>query len=134
MSNTTQQHSRPLSVKLAIIILLIIPGWSLVRFAIRADWGNPLVCAQFACRLAILGIPLWFIFRGNNWGRWIMVAWVVGGLCVGWPRLAESVRGASGWSLVTYHWRSLAEVAALIALFLHSSNQWFREHTHAHAS
>ena len=131
MSTTAQKGFRPWSVKFAIIILLVIPGWSLVRFAVRADWGNVLVCFQFACQLAMLFIPLWFIFRGSNWARWIMVAWVVGGLCVGWPRLAQSVRAASGWSLVTYHWRSLAEVAALIALFLHSSNHWFRGQAHA---
>jgi hypothetical protein len=131
MSTTIHNAFRPLSVNFAIIVLLVVPGSSLVRFAVRADWGNPLVCIQFACQSAMLWIPLWFIFRGSNWARWIMLTWVLGGLCVGWPRLAENFRVASGWSIVTYYWRSLAEVAALVALFFHSSNKWFRGHTYA---
>lgn len=133
MSSTTPRSPRPSAVNFAIIILLVSTGWSLARHAVRADWGNPFVYIQFGCELVMLYIPLWFIFRGKNWARWIMVAWAVGGICVSLSSLMQNLHAGSASWIVTHYWRSLAEVVALFALFLHSSNQWFRGHTNAHA-
>src|SRR5271169_5472949 len=131
MNPTAHQTSRPLALRIALTLLVATIGTSLVRSALRADWNGPLVLVKFGSELIMLWVPLWFIFRGKNWARWLLVAYTFGGFCVSLPRLIEHLHShASSW-LLAYGLLNLVVVAALIGLFLPSSTQWFRGHANA---
>jgi hypothetical protein len=118
-----------LAVQIGLVLLVAIVGTSLGRGALRVEWNAPLTYIKYDIELIMLVIPLWFIFRGRNWARWLLVAYAIGGLCVSLPRVIRHVDAAATSWLLTYALLNLAAVAALIALFLPSSSQWFRRAT-----
>jgi len=126
MNPTAPRNARPLAVNMALVFFLLTIGTSLVRSAARADWNSWLVYVKYGGEFVILAVPLWFIFRGRNWARWLLVSYAVGGFCVSVPQLIQHFDGHSNRWLVSYGLRNLIGVVALIILFLRSSNQWFR--------
>ena len=131
MDHTLHRSSRPLAVKLALILLLINLGTAFIQQAIGADWriadwSNPLVYVKWGSELLMMAIPLWFIYRGKNWARWLLVVVACAGLCISIPQFIQDFRVHSfPWLLDCLH-RNLISAVALIALFLPSSSQWFR--------
>jgi hypothetical protein len=111
---------------MALVFLLLTVGTSLVRSTAQVDWNSWLIYVKYVSELIILAVPLWFIFRGRNWARWLLVAYGVGGFCVSIPQLIQHFDGHSSRWLVSYGLRNLIVVVALVALFLPSSSQWFR--------
>jgi hypothetical protein len=131
MDTTAHRISRPLAVNLAVVLLLVNVGASLVGSALRAVWNSPFVYIKFTCELLMLAFPLWFCWRGRNWARWLLVAFAFGGLCLSFPRLVRHLQaGPASW-IVSYCWRNLIDLIALVVLFHPSSNRWFRGHTNA---
>jgi hypothetical protein len=126
MNTNTHRGPRPLVVNLALIILLVSFGVSLASRLARAEWNGLFLCVKYGSELIMLLLPLWFIFRGKNWARWLLVALAFSGFCFRLPQLIQQFDGHSvGW-VVAYRWHSLIEAVALVALFLPSSNRWFR--------
>jgi hypothetical protein len=126
MNTTATKGSRPLAVQIALLLLLVLTSTSLVRSALRADWNSPFIYIKYAIDLIMLGVPLWFVFRGKNWARWLLVAYGIGGFCVSLARVIQHLNAdASSW-LSAWTLLNVIAVAALVALFLPSASQWFR--------
>jgi len=124
--DTTRQSSRPPAVNLAIVLLLVNVGASLVLSTLRANWNGPFVYVKFICELLMLAVPIWFIWRGKNWARWLLVAFAFGGFFLSFPGLIEHFQARSGSWIVTYCWRNLIDVIAVVLLFHPCSGEWFR--------
>jgi hypothetical protein len=84
------------------------------------------VFVKFGFYLVILFLPLWFIFRGKNWARWLLVAFAFGGFCLSVPQLTQHFESRSISWIATYGLRNVIVVGALIALFLPAASRWFR--------
>jgi hypothetical protein len=125
MNMTTQQSSRPVAVNLALFILLVSFAVSLIPQLVRADWTSFLVYIQLGSELVILAVPLWFISRGKNWARWLLVVFAVAGFCDRLPQLIRQFQEHSVWWVVNYRLLSLIEAVALVALFHPSTSEWF---------
>lgn len=134
MDLSPHRSSRPLAVNLAVVLLLVNVGASVALDALRAEWNTPFVYVKFTCMLLMLALPLWFIWRGKNWARWLLVAFAFGGLCLSFPGLMQHLRARSCSWLGSYCWRNLIDVIALVGLFHPSSTRWFREATNANTA
>ena len=126
VNTTTQQGSRPLAVNAALLILLLSFGESLTRQLLRAEWSNVLVCIKYGSMLTMLLLPLWFIFRGKNWARWLLVAFALAGFCLSLASRIRLFQDGPGSSVLVYCVRNIIIWVALGALFLPSSSRWFR--------
>jgi hypothetical protein len=134
MNVATQPGSRPLAVNLALAIFLCGAGLAIIPPVLYGNWNGPLVYVKFGSEFVMLLVPLWFIFRGRNWARWLLVASAFGGFCVSLPQLTRHLEAHSVSWVVTYSWRNLIVVVALVALFLPKSNQWFRRDKNANVA
>ena len=126
MNTSAQRGQRPLAVNLALIILLVSFGVSLTSRLARDEWNDLLVFVKYGSELIMGWLPLWFVFRGKNWARWLLVAFAFAGFCSRLSLLIWLFHEHSVWSVVTYRWHSLIEAVALVALFVPSSSRWFR--------
>jgi hypothetical protein len=134
MDTIAHQSSRPLTVKLALILLLINTGASFVEQVLRADWqsvdwSNPLHYIKWGSEVIMLLVPLWLVFRGINWARWALVVIALLGFCFTLPLLFRQFQAHSFPWIITYFQRNLINVLALVLLFLPQSSHWFRRHT-----
>jgi hypothetical protein len=93
--------------------------------ALQGHWDSPLAYVKFGSEFILLLLPLWFIFRGRNWARWLQVSFAFGGFCVSLPQLIRHFEAHSVSWIATYCWRNMIVVGALIALFLPMSSRWF---------
>ena len=134
MNTTTKRGPRPLAVNLAVIILLVSFGVSLAPLLTSAEWREPFVYVKYGSEIVMLLLPLWFIFRGKNWARWLLVAFAFAGFCGRLPQLIGQLHEHSVWWIVSYRLYSLIEWVALVALFLPSSSRWFRGNREAVAA
>jgi hypothetical protein len=126
MHTIIERGSRPLTVSLALIILLVSFSVSLVPRLVRAEWSDSFVWIKYGSEIVMLLLPLWFIFRGKNWARWLLVALAFAGFCFRLPQLIGQFHEHSVWWIVTYRLYTMIEAVALVALFLPSSSRWFR--------
>ncbi len=131
MDVATRRESRPLAVNLALAILLCGAGVAITPPILYGNWNSPLVYVKFGSEFVMLLVPLWFIFRGRNWARWLLVAFAFGGFCISLPQLMRHFEAHSVSWMATYSWRNLIVVGALVALFLPKSNRWFRRDKNA---
>jgi hypothetical protein len=115
-----------MAVYVSLVVLVAIIGASLTRHAIGADWTNPLVCVQFVIELVMLGVPLFFVFLGKSWARWLLVLYALGGWCVAAPAVRQHLWLHAGSWLLTFTIVNVCIVAALVGLFLPASTHWFR--------
>ena len=131
MNTTTPQCTRPLSVYLSLSIFLVAFGVSLAPRLARANWNDAFVHLKYGSELVMLLLPLWFIFRGKNWARWFLLVVAIMGFCLRMPQTIQQFHERSIEWMLTYCLCILAEVTALILLFLPLSNSWFRGKRHA---
>ena len=125
MNTTIRRGRRPTSVNLALIIFLVSFSVSLGPRLAHAAFTDFSECIACASELIIL-IPLWFIFRGKNWARWVLVVLTFVGFAFRLRQLIPQIGWHSlGW-VVAYRWYILVEAGVLVVLFLPSSNRWFR--------
>jgi len=130
MSITTNQNTRPVTVRVAVISLLTSMAIVIVTLAVRAHWSNPLAYVSFTL---IVGVPLlflWFIYQGKNWARWVFLVVFALGLLSSLasfhlPKTHTTI------TLVLFCIHSVLQLVAAIALLLRPSNDWFRGHTNA---
>jgi hypothetical protein len=129
MKNETHHPSRPLAVKLALIILVLHLGSLEILDAVHGKWNSTLFCIKMAMMAVMLFIPVWFAFCGRNWARWLLVGFTVAELCLVFgfilPRLIGQHSLTTSWLVVTCLHNAI-DVLAVAALFLPSSSQWFR--------
>lgn len=125
MNTTTQRGRRPTSVNLALIIFVVsCVVWIAPRLA-RAPFTDLSECIARASELIIF-LPLWFIFRGKNWARWVLVVLTFLGFVFRLPQLIRELGEHSlGW-VAAHRYYILIEAVVMILLFLPSSNRWFR--------
>jgi hypothetical protein len=111
---------------MALVILLFSFAASLTPRLARAEWNDGFVWIKYGSMFIMLLLPLWFVFRGKNWARWLLVALALTGFCFRMPQLIQHLHEHSvGW-IVSSRLYSLTEVVALVILFLPSSSRWFR--------
>jgi hypothetical protein len=135
MDATTQRIRRPMTVNLGLAILLVDAARHIIPTVLYGHWDNPsvnpLLYVKFGSEFAILLLPLWFIFRGKNWARWLMLAFFFGGFCVSLPEVMRHFEAHStGW-IVTYCCVNMILFAAVVAFFLPASGRWFQGHRDA---
>ena len=112
-------------INLALIIMLVSFATSFGVLIARANLNDLSECVAYGMELILLFL-LWFIFRGRDWARWVLVALFFLGFTFRLPQLIQQFHEHSvGWVLA-YRWHSLVEAVALAVLFLPSSNRWFR--------
>jgi len=128
MAIIINQNSRPITVKVAVIFLLVSIGVLFVKIAIGAHWDNPLTYVVVALIASVPLLFVWFIFRGKNWARWIFLILFAIGLLLSLP----SIRQPHSTLNLAFFWtQSVLQLVAAIALILRPSNEWFRGHTNA---
>ena len=125
LNTSTQRGTRPLAVNLALIVLLVSFSVSLAPRLARANWSDFLVWVAYGSELIILLLPLWFIFRGKNWARWLLVAFAFVGFCLRLPELIRLFQERSVWWVLDYRLLGQIEWVALLALFHPSTEKWF---------
>jgi hypothetical protein len=122
MNITTHRGSRPLAVKIAVGFLAASGGTDLV---LRTIWHHSHHSddSDFYVSLAvvfiILSLLLYFLFRGHNWARWVVLSTLVVGTILS---LVPHFQRHSG----LYFLYLLMNTVAIVALFRRPSGQWFR--------
>ena len=126
MDTTRHQTPRPLVINLAITLLMVNVTIAHMQNALRADWSTLFPYIKFIMYVALFIVPLWFIWRGRNWARWLLVACAFGGLCVSFPGLIQHIQARSTSWVVTFCWRNLIDVIGLVLLFHPVSSRWLQ--------
>ena len=120
-----------MAVNVALVLLLASFGESLTPRLFRAEWSDVLVWIKYGAMLSMMLVPLWFISRGRNWARWLLVAFALAGFCASLPSRIRLFEDGPVSSVVGYCVRNLIVWGALGALFLPSSSRWFRGNRNA---
>jgi hypothetical protein len=132
MDTIPQSGLRPVTVKLAVALLLATAGPAITRNALRADWGVLATYVSFGFQFTAFLLGLWFLLLGKNWARWFFVAVSLLGIAVSAPHLVQRLQQHS-ISWIAFHCLvDAVELVALIVLFLPASNQWFRRSVNRH--
>lgn len=122
MDISGHRGSRPLAVKISVCLLAVSGGTDLVR---QIAWyrahpsGDPGFYFSLVLVIVFLSVLLFFLFRGHNWARWLVVIDIVLGVI-----LSLVVRHGHQ-QVVWYFAFTLINTVAVLALFLPPSNQWF---------
>ena len=122
MNITTHRGARPLAVKIAVGLLAASCGIDLVLKTIwyhshHSDDSDFYV--SLAVVFTILSLLLYFLFRGRNWARWVVLFMFIIGIILS---LVLHVQRHSG----LYFIYLLMNTVAIVALFRSPSSQWFR--------
>jgi hypothetical protein len=130
MTITTNQNPRPVTVRVAVIFLLISMAIVIITIAGRTHWSDPRAYVGF---MLIVGVPLlfvWLIYQGKNWARWVFLVMFALGLLFS-LRSFHLPKAHTTVTLVLFCIHSVLQLVAAIALLLRPSNDWFRGHTNA---
>jgi hypothetical protein len=129
MDSTPYNNARPVAVKLALILLALDCGVALVIDAINIQSGQYGVFASWLIEDIVFFFLLWCVFCGKNWARWVVAVWIVlSEVCISplaWVRYHQTF---STLEAVWFWFGWLLDIIGVIALFLPSSNRWFREY------
>jgi hypothetical protein len=112
----------PLAVKMAVAFLAANYVTGLVRIAFTLHWSEPLAVLVYFVLASLIGGFLWLIYRGRDWARWLLVAWIgigIGGIPHFWNRYGN---GPFGWVALG---QIILQESALILLLLPPSFRWF---------
>ena len=126
MDITIYQKPRPLAVTLGLALFVANQAPNLVLDAIRGNWHSLYFYIILVVLLAVLFVPVWLIFRGNNWARWLLVAIFFVGFCAHLRSFINSHSSHSASWIALDFLKPFVDIVALTALFLPSSNRWFR--------
>jgi hypothetical protein len=125
MDTDIYQRRRPLVVTLGLAVFVANQVPNLVADALHGNWHSPYFYIIFVLLLAVVFVPVWFVLRGNNLARWLLVAIFFAGFGAHLLSFINS-RSSHSVSAVTLDFvKSLVDFVALSALFLPSSNRWF---------
>src|SRR5258708_6393130 len=122
--NNLRDSSRPMTVKAAVISLLVCVVLFVGKFTFDIGLQQPLAYLIAFVFVGIFLLQVWFIFKGKNWARLIFVAVVVLGLIPSYVSILEPLRLLTKiYSLV----QIVLQLASAIALILPASTNWYRE-------
>jgi hypothetical protein len=125
MDTAIYQRRRPLVVTLGLALFVANQVPNLVLNAIRGNWQSAYFYVIFVALLTVLFVPVWFIFRGKSWARWLLLAIFCVGFCAHFLSFSNSRSAHSASWIALDFVKSFVDIVALIALFLPSSNRWF---------
>jgi hypothetical protein len=126
MEKPKHQETRPLVVNLGLALFVANQVPNLVLDAIRGNWRSVYFYIIFIVLLAVIFVPVWFVFRGKNWARWLLVAIFSVGFCAYLLEFINSYSSHSASWMMLGILKTLVDIVAFVALFLPSSNRWFR--------
>ena len=118
--------TRPMAVKLALILLLLDSAAIAIGGILNGPWDMPIYYYTFGIGLILDFVPLWFAFRRKNWARWLVAIYTL--LCVCFdPFLGNRYyQTYSAFQIIWFSLSDILDIVALILLFFPSSNRWFR--------
>ena len=126
MNAAIHQRGRPLTVTLGLVLFVANQVPNLVLDAIRGNRHSPYFYLILVVLLVLVFVPVWLILRGHNWARWLLVAIFFVGLCAHLGSFINSHSTHSPSWIILDFLKSFVDIIALSALFLPSSNRWFR--------
>jgi hypothetical protein len=119
------KHLRPFAVKFALIVALLNFGEDIFEDIAAIHWK--INASNYI--LIVFLILLLFIFFRMNWARWVFSILLLAGLCVEIYLIFHyDFRFSTLW-FVKCFLHSLMDVIAVVALFLPSSNKWFKKYS-----
>src|SRR5260221_14570139 len=123
------KNLRPAAVKFALILSLLSFGEAMFEDVAAVHGHDNSDYIRIAIRLIIFLILLLFIFLGMNWARWVFVLLSLAGICVEvYFIIQDDFRFSTFW-FVRFFIHTLIYLAVIIALFLPSSDKWFKKHS-----
>ncbi len=126
MDTTAYRQRRPLVVTFGLAVFVANQVPDLVLDAIRGNWRSPYFYIIFVVLLAVVFVPVWFAFHGKNWARWLLVAVVFVGFGAHlFSFISSHSTHSASWIALSFL-KAFLNFLALVALFLSSSNKWFR--------
>jgi len=130
MTITPKQGSRPTTVTVAVIILLISIVVGTIAIPFVGHFKNGLSYIFVAVFVSVQLLFVWFISLGKNWARWIFIVSLALGLLMSFWTFRQLQAHSTAYLTFFYTQTVLHSVAA-IALLLRPSNDWFRGYTNA---
>ncbi len=126
MDTTTYRQRRPLVVTLGLALFAANQVPDLMLDAIHGNWHSPYFYIIFFVLLGVVFVPVWFVFHGKNWARWLLVTIILVGFGAHLFSFinSHSVHSVS-WIALSFL-KSFINFVALVALFLSPSSKWFR--------
>ena len=119
MDKLEHQEPRPLLVTLALAAFVANQVPNFVLGGLRGNWHSLYFYIRFAALMATVFVPAWFVFRGRNWARWLLVSIFFVGFCVS---LHSFITSYPPLDIL----KASIDIVTLAALFLPPSNRWFR--------
>lgn len=131
LMNATSQTSRPRVVTLAVVFLAVVFAAGLARKILEAQSYDLRFYVGFVVTFLLEAVTGWFIFRGKNWARWVLIGVFVLGVAFTFPEFIQQVQHYSVLQSGRYLIGVIGDLIILFALFHPSASRWFREDTHA---
>ena len=126
MNTTTYRQRRPLVVTFGLALFVANQVPDLVLDAIRGNWHSLYFYIIFVVWLAVVFVPVWFVFHGKSWARWLLATIVFVGFGAHLFSFINTHSAHSASWIALSFLKSFINFMALVALFLSSSNRWFR--------
>jgi hypothetical protein len=126
MNNIAHRGARPVAVKFAFILLALNTSLGFTMSLIYIPRGNLFLEVSSIGFLIIYVIPLWFLFLGKNWARWLVVILTFCGICHSFFFWVWHHQTFSVFETVWFWLVNLSDIITVIALFHPSSNRWFQ--------
>jgi hypothetical protein len=125
MDITPNSNTRPLAIKLAVMLLALVAGAATIEENFYSPWGTATSSFIFGFNLVLDFVPLWFVFRRKNWARWFLAIFTFAGIWCAPSLWARSHQTFSAFQSTWFWLSDLLNIIALVLLFLPSSNRWF---------
>jgi len=125
MQATLRSGQRPIQVNVALVLWTIGAGLNLIEWALEADWRDWVTYPVFVILLMLSALLLWFIYRRQNWARWLVVGLVAFRTLL----LLRAIHRTEDISLrqaASLGSRTLFQLAPAILLFSRPATTWFR--------
>jgi hypothetical protein len=128
MNALEKNKRRPPAVTLAVVTLAVIIAISLVRRIVRVQAHDLHFYFVLAVVFLLGTANLWFILRGRNWARWLLLASFFLGAAFKVPEFIQRVQSYSALQISLHIGALVIELMVLFALFHPSASRWFRGH------
>ena len=130
LMNTTSQNSRPRVVTLAVVFLAVVFAGGLALKILGAQSFDLRFYVEFVVTFLLEAVTGWFIFRGKNWARWVLIAMFVLGVAFTFPEFIQRAQHYSALRVGRYIIGVIADLIILFALFQPSASRWYLEEIH----
>ena len=130
METTAAQRKPPVQVQAALCFWAAGAALNLALWTSEADWHDWVVYPTLLILIALSALLLWFLYRGHNWARWLVVAAVSFRIFLALGRLHRADE-ITATQLLSLGLRAGCQVAALLLLFARAATPWFRPQNRA---